>query len=513
MKKKFPLFLIFLALIGVMIVSCVGRREVRILHVNDLHGFATGYKPHGSDETQGGLPYLAGLVDRLRAEKPTLLLAAGDMIQGNNWTNLFQGTSMIEAMNAMAFDAMVVGNHEFDFGQQTLMERIRQAAFPVLGANVVGLEGLTPYMVRELDGVKIAVVGVVTGEVPVSTHPRNVLGLQFLPPHDTVEKYVGELRGKHDLIVVLSHQGLSADIELAKRVAGVDVIVGGHTHTKLNKAMVVGKTVIVQAFEHGKVLGVLDLALKKGRIVEVKSRLETVIPKMGSQNAVVAAVVDTYRQRADAVMEKIIGEAESDLDGKHVRLRETNLGNLIADIMRRTAGADVALINGGGIRMSVRKGPIKVSDIYGVVPFDNYIVAIRLTGRQIRNALEHGVSGVEDEEGRFPQVSGLAFTYDPSRPRGSRVREVRVGGSPLEEDREYTVATNDFLAAGGDGYRAFGDAIKSSQDYAVVGGAMQGEKLVYNDAGRWVRDVLIESIEATGKLSPKVEGRIKEAGP
>lgn len=512
MKKRPPVILCFLFVIGGLLVSCAARHQVRILHVNDFHGFAIGYKPYGSDETLGGLPYLAGSADRLRAEKPTMLLAAGDMIQGNNWTNLFQGTSTIEAMNAMGFDAMVVGNHEFDFGQGALMERIKQATFPVLGANVVGLSGLKPYMVKELDGVKIAVIGVFTAEAPVSTHPRNVVGLAFLPPLDTVERYVRELRDKNDLIIVLSHQGLGADIELAKKVAGVDVIVGGHTHTKLTRPIQVGNTVIVQAFEHGKALGVLDLVVRNGKIVTAENRLEPVGPKTGWDNKAVAALVGKYRQRVDALMEEVIGEAETDLDGKYVRLRETNLGNLIADILRRTTGADAALINGGGIRMSVLRGPVKVSDIYAVTPFDNYIVAIRLTGRQIRDALEHGVSGVEDEEGRFPQVSGLAFTYNLSGPRGSRVREILIGGRPLVDDREYTVATNDFLAAGGDGYKAFGDAIRSSQDYAVFGGAVQGEKLVYNDAGRWLRDVVIDFVKATKHLTPVVEGRIREVG-
>jgi 2',3'-cyclic-nucleotide 2'-phosphodiesterase (5'-nucleotidase family) len=171
----------------------------------------------------------------------------------------------------------------------------------------------------------------------------------------------------------------------------------------------------------------------------------------------------------------------------------------------------VAIINGGTIRTSIKQGPVRVSDVYAVVPFDNYIVAIKLTGQQIRDTLEHGVSAIEEGEGRFPQVSGLVFTYGRFGPKGSRVKEVFIGGNPLVVDREYTVATNDFLAAGGDGYKAFGDAVKSSKDYAVVGGAMKGDKLVYSDSGRWLRDVVIDFIKAQKEISPKVEGRIREA--
>jgi 2',3'-cyclic-nucleotide 2'-phosphodiesterase (5'-nucleotidase family) len=156
------------------------------------------------------------------------------------------------------------------------------------------------------------------------------------------------------------------------------------------------------------------------------------------------------------------------------------------------------------------RGQIQVSDVYSAVPFDNYIVAIKLTGQQIRDSLEHGVSSIEEKAGRFPQVSGIAFTCDRFSPKGSRVKEVFINGNPLVAGREYTVATNDFLAAGGDGYKAFGDAVKSSRDYAVIGGAMKGDKLVYNDSGRWLRDVVIDFIKIQREISPKVEGRIRE---
>ena len=509
--KRVKPFLIFcfVLLFAATLASCTTQREVRILHINDFHGFADGYKPYGSDEIQGGLAELAARADELRAEKPTLFLAAGDMVQGNNWANLFQGKSSIEAMNAMNFDAMVVGNHEFDFGQAILKERIGEANFPVLGANVIGLSTLKPYVMKDLDGLTITVIGVVTGDTPVTTHPKNVTGLQFLPPEDTVSKYVRELRGKSDIVVVLSHLGFSADTDLAKKVDGIDVIVGGHSHTKVEKPALVGKTFIVQAFEHGKVLGVLDLTVENGRIIQASGRLESIKP-IGKENKAVAAIVTRYQRQVDAVMNETVGEALADLDGANVRLQETNLGNLVTDVMRNVSGADAAIINGGTIRTSIKQGSIRVSNVYAVVPFDNYIVAIKLTGRQIRDTLEHGVSAIEEEEGRFPQVSGLIFTYDRKGPKGKRVKEVFIAGKPLVADKEYTVATNDFLAAGGDGYKAFGDSVKSSKDYAVIGGAMKGEKLVYSDSGRWLRDVVMDYIKTQQTVSPKVEGRIKE---
>ena len=501
--------IILLLASATILMACAAQHEIRILHVNDFHGFATAYKPYGSEEEQGGLAYLAQRVEELRSEKPTLLVAAGDMIQGNNWANLFQGKSSIEAMNSMKFDAVVVGNHEFDFGQAILKERIQEANFPFLGANVAGLSQLKPYVVKNLDGLSIAVIGVVTGDTPTTTHPKNVSGLQFSSPVDTVEKYVRELRAKNDIIVVLSHIGFSADMELAKKVEGIDVIVGGHSHTKVAKPAVVGKTHILQAFEHGKVLGVLDLTVKNGTIIQAHSRLEPISPG-GKENREVGSIVAKYQKQVDSFMDVTVGESLVDLDGVNVRRQETNLGNLITDIMRKAAGADAAIINGGTIRTSIKKGKIKVSDVYAVVPFDNYIVAIKLTGRQIRETLEHGVSAIEAGEGRFPQISGIAFTFNRHAQAGSRVKEVFIGGRPIVADKEYTVATNDFLAAGGDGYKAFGNAVKSSKDYAVIGGAMKGDKLVYSNAGKWLRDVVIEFIKSRKEIYPRVEGRIRE---
>lgn len=484
--------------------------EIRILHINDFHGFAESYKPLGSDELLGGIPYLASKANELRKEKPTLLLSAGDMIQGNNWANLFQGESVLEWMNEMGFDAMVLGNHEFDFGQEVLKKRISEARFPVLGANVEGLMPLAPYVIHELKGVRVAILGVVTEDVPLSTHPRNVAGLKFISPMKIIERYIKELKNKVDVMVILSHIGYTNDRVLAEKVEGIDVIVGGHSHTKIARPESIGKTLILQAWEHGKALGVVDLILKDGKVIRSEGRLLEIKPEDGREDRATLALLNKYKEKVDAVLSEKIGEAEVDLDGENVRKGETNLGNFIADIMRHTSGADITLMNGGGIRTSIKKGEVKVKDVYSVLPFDNTIVAIKLTGKQIREALEHGVSGVEDEEGRFPQVSGLTFRYSPSEKRGSRIKEISVAGHPINPDREYVVATHDFMAVGGDGYKVFGEAIRSSRDFSMIGGMMKGEKVVYSDSGRWLRDVVVENIKEMKRIAPTVEGRIIE---
>ena len=416
-KTSFMFLVTVIFALMVVVLPC-SAAELRILYVNDFHGFAESYKRIGSDELQGGIAHLAFRANELRKEKPSLFLAAGDMVQGDTWANLFAGKSSIDVMNAMDFDAMVVGNHEFDFGKAVLGKRVGEAKFPVLAANVVGFDSLKPYVLREIDGLKIAIIGVVTEETPSATHPSNVAGLQFLPVMKTVEQYVAQLRDKVDVIIVLSHIGYNADMELAGAVKGIDVIVGGHSHTKAVKEIMVGNTVIVQAWEHALVLGVLDLTIESGRITSVSDRLENITPATVKKDEKVAAIVENYSGQVRQSMGKVIGEATVDLNAENARSTESNLGNYIADIIRRESGAEAAIINGGGLRTSILKGPVTVGNIYSVLPFNNYIIAIRLTGQQIKDALEYGLSGIEIERGAFPPGIGDIFYVFPGTSGG-----------------------------------------------------------------------------------------------
>lgn len=508
-RLKTVVYIIFLLILPVC-SAYSGQTGIRILYLNDFHGFAESSRSYGSDEMRGGIAYLAAKVEKLRNEKPSLLLSGGDMIQGDNWANLFQGESVIELMNIMRFDAMVAGNHEFDFGQEVLKRRISQARFAVLGANVEGMDLLKPYIIKDLNGIRIAIIGVVTEDTASSTHPKNVSGLKFLSLKETVGRYVRELKDRTDMLIVLSHNGLPADMALAAHVDNIDVIVGGHSHTKIEQPVIEGKTVIVQAWEHAKALGVLDISFEGGKIIKVEGHLEEVRPEAGKEDRIVQPIVEKYSRKIDAALNETLGYAALDLDGENVRIRETNMGDFVADIVRHASSADMALINGGGIRTGIKKGGIRLKDIYSVLPFDNYIVAVKLTGRQIRESLEHGVSAVEEGAGRFPQVSGISFKYSRLSPAGSRVTEILIKGEPLDPGRDYVVATNDFLAAGGDDYKAFGEAVRGSRDFEVIGGMMKGEMLVYINSGTWLRDVVADYIREKKIIAPVVNGRIIE---
>ena len=510
MRKRLFFFLSIFALFFPASAAYCDQAEVRVLYMNDFHGFAESYKPYGSNESVGGIAYLAFAADTLRKEKPSLFLAAGDMIQGNNWANLFQGKSVIELMNRMKFDAMTLGNHEFDFGQEALVERAREATFPFLAANVEGLPFVSPYTIKTVEGIRIAVIGIISDETPVLTHPKNVKGLKFLSPSKTTDKYVKELRSGADVIIVLSHMGYQADMMLADRVKDVDVIVGGHSHTDLERATQIGKTIIVQAWEHARALGVLDLKLENKKIVGFTDRLVDIKPGQMKKDSAVSAIVDKYTEKVDKLVHEVVGETKVELDGENTRGRETNLGDLVADVVRQKSGAMIAVLNGGSIRAGIKKGRIKLEDIYTALPFDNYIVAFSITGNQIRDILEHALSSIDRGGGSFPQVSGVTFTFSHTPGGPVNVKDILVGGAPLEPDKLYTVATNDFIAAGGDGYTFFKDVLRSSREYSTEGGSVKGEGVVYSDPGTWVRDAVVDYIKARKVISPKVEGRIVE---
>jgi 2',3'-cyclic-nucleotide 2'-phosphodiesterase (5'-nucleotidase family) len=337
-----------------------------------------------------------------------------------------------------------------------------------------------------------------------------VIGLKFLTVSTTVARYVGALRNQVDIIIVLSHIGYHGDMVLAGIVKNIDVIVGGHSHTRAERPTLIGKTIIVQAWEHGKALGVLDLTLNEGKIINVAGHLEEIRPAALKKDRAVSAIVDKYNKKVHAALDEIIGKTEVDLDGENARKKETNFGNLVADSIRHATGAQVAIINGGSIKMSIPKGKISIYDIYSALPFDNYAIAVTMNGKQIKEALEHGVSLSDQEDGGFPQVSGLEFTYSGSVEKGSRIKEIHVEGRPIEPDKYYSVATNDFLAAGGDGYKLFNDVIRSSKNYSYSGGTITGRSLIFNDPGRWIRDLLIEYIKNAKKIAPVAEGRIVE---
>lgn len=502
-RPNLSLAVILIALVAVMglcgsAFAADGRTNITILHVNDVHGRMEAFVPSDGTDKIGGMTKVAAYVEELRKdpEANLLLLSAGDMVHGTNIVNLFSGIPMIEAMNEMGFAAIALGNHEFNYGQEPLKALEAAASFPFLAANVVHADSGEAFVqesfITEIDGVKIGIFGLSPLETPIVTHPKNVIGLKFADPIETARAIVPRLRAEADIVLCLSHLGYAADLDLATAVPGIDIIVGGHSHTEIPVPELAGESILVQAGEWAKYLGVLEIEVVDGKIESYSGELvamDAAVPDSAPDSAI-EAIIGKYNQALEEKMAVVVGHTEVALDGEraHVRTGTTNLANLITDAMRGASGADIVITNGGGIRASIPAGDITMGSIYTVLPFDNSLVVIELSGKDLLAALEHGIGNYPSQAGSFAQVSGLTFTFDPSKPAGSRILEVLVAGEPLEADRLYAVATNDFMAAGGDGYVWFAEAN------------------ILFDSGEMLRDVVAgylseqESVEASSEI-------------
>lgn len=479
-------------------LAAASENGVVILYMNDVHGRLESFK--GQDDAPiGGLIKLATLVEDIVGEKGdnVIILNAGDALHGTNIVNLFEGKPMVEALEAIGIDAMAVGNHEFNFGQAALLKRAEEAKFVFLSANTIEADSrraLFPgAVILPVDGKRVGIFGLTTVDTPTVTHPKNVEGLEFLDPIKVSGWMVSYLRNqeKVDLVIGLTHIGYDDDRLLAASVPGIDIIVGGHSHTKLDQPERVNDTIIVQSGEHAQALGSLEASHQDGKITDYAGALIPCAPEVVDDSKI-GEIVRAYNKELEVKLGEVIGEAVVALDGEraNVRTKETNLGNLVADVMRDAGSADIALTNGGGIRASINAGSITVGDVFTVLPFDNTLVVLEVTGANIKAALERSVSEYPDQLGAFLQVSGLSFEFDPAKAPGERVVSVSVDNKPLDEKKIYTVATNDFVAAGGDGYDMLKDA-----------------KVAF-ESGEMLRDIFAGYIKAQNKVSPDIEGRI-----
>lgn len=497
----------FLLVLSVLVASCSLRPciertatvDITILHVNDTHGHILPYinKSINPNVPVGDAACLAAMINHERKQNPdsTILLSGGDMSQGTPISNIFHGKPIIEIMNDLHFDAMVIGNHEFDWTLNVLEQMIGWADFPILSGNVVTekgtyIKGARPYIILKRKGLKIAVIGITTAKTAYTTKPDNVKGLTFLDPATILTSLMKEVRDKGArFIIVLSHSGLDADKELARTVPGIDVIVGGHSHTTVTDSITINETIIVQAGYFDDYLGVLKLTIQRDTLsINAATTHNELKPVLSGSDQpadpAVAAVINGYNDRIKTEFSKTVGTTSVDLAMS--RIEESNEGNLVCDAMREASGAAIAFFNSGGLKIDISKGPITMEKVFELLPYDNVIITMRLTGKQIRDILEQSA---RVGHGGLLQVSGIRMTFDMTQPEGSRVRNVRVGNSPLRDDEQYTIATNDFLAVGGDHYVTFKD----------------GTAVKYGDD---LREAFVTYLKNHSPVSPRREGRI-----
>jgi 2',3'-cyclic-nucleotide 2'-phosphodiesterase (5'-nucleotidase family) len=475
-----------------------GRATFTLLHLNDLHGAL--YPRTGQDRALGGAANLVGLIERTRSHAPgsTLLLDAGDTFQGTYISNSNHGTAMVEVMNFAGVNAMVLGNHEFDWGLDVLRARIAQAQFPCLAANLesapgIRLEDIAPYVILDVGESRVGILGLTYHDLSTIVKASSIEGLRSLSPIETARRYLPELRDQSDLVIVLSHLGEESDRVLAEAVPEIPLIVGGHSHTAFPDGLRVNDTLIVQAGAYGAQLGYLELTLDRHRKeLVLDDSLARLIPvtAAGGPSEEAAQIIARWAEEAEEVGSAVIGEAAAYLP-RSSETGETALGNLIVDAMRAAdlgdgVAADIAVHNDGGIRAPLEAGPITYAELYAVLPFDNTLVGLDLTGAQVRELLENGMGS----RGPEIQISGLAFTYSMNKPRGRRVMDVTVGGQSLDRERVYRVVTIDYLL--------------THPDYRLSLGL--GQRVTY---GGLCLDAVIAHIRARSPVAPAVEGRIR----
>ncbi|MBU6422621.1 MAG: bifunctional metallophosphatase/5'-nucleotidase [Chloroflexi bacterium] len=482
--------------------------RIQILHTNDIHGHldAQTVGTSAAGFQRGGMALLGGLIQlqRSRAPERTLTLDAGDALSGTLIAAIDHGASMTKAMSLIGYDAQAIGNHDLDWGQAELAKRAAEAGFPFLAANLVEAatgrppEWAKPYVIKDLGIARVGVIGLTYPSASI-IKATSTTGLLFLPGIDSVRKYLPEVRRQADVVVVLSHLGVEGgtsrigggDTALAQAVPGIDIIVGGHDHITLSAPRTVGSTRIFQAGSYGQELGrvevTVDPATRHVAAVQTSNVILPVATGAAAPLASVASLVAQRRADADRYGTRVVGTATETLTAS----RDMNdpLGELVADALldygRRVGWMSVvSFYIAAGVRASFPRGTITYERLAEVLPFQDTVVSVDLTGAQLRQVFE----GMAGAAGRL-FVSGATLAYRPSARVGERVVRATVGGEPLDPTRVYHVATIDYLQGGGDGHAVF----------------TAGTNVIYGDVDL---DVVSGYVTAHSPVSPVSPGRV-----
>lgn len=475
------------------------KTEITIFHTNDTHGRVKG------NNKVIGIDKIASIK---KSKKDSLLVDAGDTFHGLPFATMNKGEDIVKLMQEAGYDVMVPGNHDFNYGYTRLLEleeiaKSGNKPFELISSNVFkgGKNILKPNYIKNVKGVKVGFFGLTTEETSYKTNPNNVKGIEFRNTIDAAKNQVKELENKGaDVVVALAHVGTDKSSEIttediAENVKGIDVIVDGHSHTKFENGFL-GKnnTLIVSTGEYEENLGELTLTIDNStkELVKKEGRL------IGMEEASKYAPDETVKNKIaeidaaqNSILSQKIGETATYLEGarEKVRTSETNLGNLITDAMLNETKAEIAISNGGGIRASIAKGHITKGDVIAVLPFGNFTVTKKLKGSEIKEVLEHGVKDYPETAGQFTHVAGLKFKFDPEKEALNRVHSITINNNPIDMNKEYLVATNDFIAAGGDGYPYFKDK-KTENEFGALD------------------ETLSNYIKKLGAVNYNVEGRI-----
>ncbi|MEP3053054.1 bifunctional metallophosphatase/5'-nucleotidase [Ascidiaceihabitans sp.] len=507
------------AALALMAGTAAADYTLTILHTNDFHArfepiskydSGCGSEDNAEGKCFGGSARLVTAIADARARSNnSILVDGGDQFQGTLFYTYYKGALTAELMNTLGYDAMTVGNHEFDDGPEVLAGFMSAVNFPVLMSNAdvsaepLLADKLAKSTIIERGGQKIGLIGLTPEDTDELASPGP--NITFSSPEKAVAAEVAKLQEAGvNKIIVLSHSGYSVDQKVAAAVQGIDVIVGGHSNTLLSNTneraqgpypTMVGNTAIVQAYAYGKFLGELNVTFNDaGDIVEAAGEPLIMDGSVAEDAATVARIAEAAAP-LDEIRNKVVAEAATEIGGDRAvcRAMECSMGSLIADAMLdrvKDQGVEIAIQNGGGIRASIDAGPITMGEVLTVLPFQNTLSTFQVTGAVMVEALESGVSQMDEGKGRFPQVAGISFAVDPAAEVGARISDVMVGGAPIDMGKLYGVVSNNYVRNGGDGYAMFKTA-ENAYDF-----------------GPDLADVTAEFLAAKGPFTPYTDGRI-----
>ncbi|MBO9410198.1 MULTISPECIES: bifunctional UDP-sugar hydrolase/5'-nucleotidase [unclassified Ruegeria] len=517
------------AVLGLTAGMVAAEYKLTILHTNDIHSRIESINKYDStcdaeDEAEGkcfgGMARLKTAIDGRRNAldgQNVLVLDAGDPFQGSLFYTTYKGAAEAEFMEAIGYDAMAVGNHEFDDGPEGLAAFVDAVSFPVISGNLdlsssADLKDrVQGHLVLDVGGQKVGIVSALaTDTVDTSSPGKDVL---FQDEIDSLTADVEALQAEGvDIVIALNHVGLAKDIEIAEQVPGLDLVIGGHSHTLLSNTqegaagsypLMVGDVPVVQAYAYSKYLGEVTLTFDDdGNLVSAEGE-PILLDASVTPDPDIAARVAEMGAPIEEMKKRVVASSAASIEGNRdvCRVQECEMGNLVADAMlARVAdqGAQIAIANSGGLRASIDEGEVTMGEVLTVLPFQNTLSTFEISGQGVIDALENGVSQVEEVKGRFPQVAGMTFTWDPSvAPNEGRITEVMVakdgGYVPIDPEATYLVVTNNYVRNGGDGYKMFEGDDKNAYDF-----------------GPDLADVTAEYLAENAPYTPYVDGRIKQ---
>ncbi|RST84816.1 multifunctional 2',3'-cyclic-nucleotide 2'-phosphodiesterase/5'-nucleotidase/3'-nucleotidase [Aquibium carbonis] len=534
MKRMISLAVLSASTLALSTAASFADYTLNILHINDLHSRIEAINKYDSTcsekeaaEAQcfGGIARVKTKIDERRdalkaAGENVIVLDAGDQFQGSLFYTTYKGKDSVEFMNAIGFDAMAVGNHEFDDGPPMLAAFLDEATFPVISGNTVVADAETDLagkikenVVLDLGGERVGILSVIATDTDVTASPGPNVTFQ-----DEIEYLKGAVARLEadgiNKIVLLSHVGFPRDQEIAAAVDGIDVIVGGHSHTLLSNTVEgaqayptmvsnpSGQDVpIVQAYAYSKYVGELKVVFDDAGVVTSATGDTILLDSSVTPDATLEARVKELAAPIEEVKQRPVSTTTAAIDGNRdiCRTQECSMGNLVADAMldrTRNQGVTIAIQNGGGLRASIDEGEITMGEVLTVLPFQNSIATFQMTGADLKASIEMGLSEVEEIKGKFPQVAGLRYTFDMSvAPNEGRLQSIETmedgAWVPLDDEKVYSVVTNNFMRGGGDGYKLFATNAQNAYDF-----------------GPSLEDAVAEYLAANNPYTPVIEGRI-----